>query len=56
VLPSLGSDAQSFHHAHHRDLVPGIAASWRLDAVIKSFGGKKQIFGMKSQERSSILF
>jgi hypothetical protein len=30
--------------------------TWRLDAAIKSFGGKKQIFGMKSQEQSSVLF
>jgi hypothetical protein len=31
---SLASDAQSFQRAHHRDLVPGIAASRRLDAAV----------------------
>ena len=30
---SFARDAQSFHHAHDRDLVPGIAASRRLDAA-----------------------
>src|SRR6516225_12333752 len=30
----LAGDAQSPHRAHHRDLVPGVAASWRLDAAV----------------------
>ena len=33
---SLAPDAQSPHRAHDRDLVPGIAASRRLDAAISS--------------------
>ena len=34
ALPSLTRDTQSPHRAHDRDLVPGIAASRRLDAAI----------------------
>src|SRR5262249_7279023 len=33
-LPSL-ADAQSPHHPHDRDLVPDIAAAWRLDAAVR---------------------
>ena len=34
---ALALDAQSPHRAHHRDLVPGIAAAWRLDAAVSQF-------------------